>query len=84
MNKSFFALLLVCAIVGMSYGARYNEVEEQDNEMTVEQVMKVLNALQEMEEQANQQSVGKKAKAQIWGTLAGLAGSALIHALGRK
>ena len=32
MDKSLLALLLVCAIAGMTYCASPSEVEEQDNE----------------------------------------------------
>ncbi len=60
MNKSLFAVLLVCAFAGLAYAAPYNdEMEEQDETQQAIQLLKALQSLQEMEdEQVNVQQGG--------------------------
>ncbi len=86
MNKSLFAVLLVCAFAGLAYAAPYNdEMEEQDETQQAIQLLKALQSLQEMEdEQVNvqqQQGGGRNtAKSQWFRAALGAA----HHLLGRK
>ena len=72
MNKSLLALFLVCAIAGMAYAAGpspYNEVEEQDDARQLIQLVKALQNMEDIEDQVSQQSTGKRATAQFFGSL---------------
>ena len=74
MNKSLLALLLVCAIAGMAFAFPNNDVgSDVPDEATpgrIIQLLKILQTMEEMEDQVSQQSNGKKATAQFWGSLA--------------
>ncbi len=83
MNKSLFAVLLVCAFAGLAYAAPYND--EVDETQQAVQLLKALQSLQEMEDkqvnvQQQQGDGGNIVKSQWFRAALGAA----HHLLGRK